>query len=125
MTTRTFVNAVQGHSNNLVEVITADSDEGPWGFAKNPAHVGKLQTKFTEMKSILTAFHKEWLTEEPTKLRKRYADEILTAELKSFVAAGKSFAKLNAFNGLLVQRHQDALDMVEKEKQEAAKEIEG
>ena len=62
--------------------------EEAWDWAKNEQNRGSLTKAIGELKDSLSAFGRQWVSEEPAVMKKRWgtAKEMFTTELEKFVA---------------------------------------
>ena len=82
--------------------------EEAWDWAKNEQNRGSLTKAIGELKDSLSSFGRQWVSEEPTVMKKRWvaAKDMFTTELGKFVTRVEAPTKvLEAKTIELQKRH--------------------
>ena len=83
-----------------------------WEWARNPQNSGKLEGAVKALRCQFSAFHKRWLSEEPTDLKRLVDNHTLANELAAFLGTRDSMDRLSQTCAQLAGRHN--LEVAEK-----------
>jgi hypothetical protein len=86
---------------DILEQIQLSKD---WEFAKNPQNKGVLDQLLTDLKSKLSDFHRSFLIEEASQIKKQYGEDFLIKELEVLVSLKPDVAKVQDFVDKLRKR---------------------
>ena len=91
-------------ADQLVAQIQSDKNE-EWAWANNPQNSGRLQTLVTDTKSSMSQFHRQFMTEDLSKVKGKYGAQTITVELKALLSIDTEIKKIEALTKQLVKRH--------------------
>ena len=91
-------------ATQLVDQIQTDRSE-EWAWANNPQNSGRLQTLVAGVKSSMSQFHKQFMTEDLSKMKSKYGSHLCTSEIKSLLTLDTEIKKIDALTKQLVKRH--------------------
>ena len=101
---RNKTSLVWSAADQLVAQIQEHKNE-EWAWANNSQNSGRLQTLVTETKSSMSKFHREFMTEDLTKVKGKYGQVTITCELKALLSIDTEIKKIEALTKQLVKRH--------------------
>ena len=91
-------------ADQLVAQITSAASED-WAWANNPQNVGRLETLVKDTKTSMSQFHRQFMTEDLTKLKTRYGEHTMISELTAFLSLNNEIKKIELLTKQLVKRH--------------------
>jgi hypothetical protein len=99
------------------ELVSAIGEEHVWKWAANDENLGVIKQNEKALRSRFTPIVKQYLREDPLKLKRLHSAEDLTSELSVFVSMGKEVESCSATLTDIVIRHQAVLlELKKKEK---------
>ena len=78
--------------------------EQSWSWANNDQNLGELNRLAEKLRSSLAPFHRRFLSEDTSRLRKAYKKDYIAQELETFQAISPNVTELAAFTNVLRKR---------------------
>ena len=101
---RNKTSLVWSAADQLVAQIQEVKNE-EWAWANNSQNGGRLQALVNDTKSSMSQFHRQFMTEDLSKVKGKYGTPTITCELKALLSIDTEIKKIDALTKQLVKRH--------------------
>ena len=91
-------------ADQLVAQIQEHKNE-EWAWANNSQNSGRLEKLVSDTKACMSQFHRQFMTEDLSKVKNKYGAQTITVELKALLSIDTEIKKIEALTRQLVKRH--------------------